>query len=319
MSNRHSKLYDFFFCDYCRIIENIIVLFGVIFFIYVLYKAFSNKQSDFKILFKVMINVMICAILSILGYLINWQVEVEKNEERELLFGESDGFVCILQSIFLTYFQTARESLLTNLTVIVFLNYKGYNVEQTKFKLYVFLYSYGIPFISNIICLSCKGFGENDLFCFTNKKDFGRYFGIIHFSYLIFLLLVNLSLVLYIIINDHKHNKNYQDWLDDENSSKQIKFINSSLKKIIFYPFAQIFALIFPMIYRIGNNSKNINTSIRWAMIAAIGNSCSAVLYTLIFFISNKKTLVLEASSNSINNGEEKKSNNIDNIELLEN
>ena len=300
MSNKHSTFYNFFFSDYCRLIENIIVLIGIIFFVFVLYKAFSNKRSGFKILFIVMLNVMICANLSILGYLINWKVDVG-NDQRELLFGEKNGFTCILQSIFLTFFQTARESFLTNLTVIVLFDYKGYDVEKIYFRLYVFLYSYGIPFISNIICFSFKGFGENDLFCFTNKENFGRAFGILHFSYLIFLLIVNQILVLYIIINDYKHSKNYEDWLDDEKSSKQIGIINSSLKKIIFYPLAQIFALIFPMIYRIGNNAENIKTSIIWAKIAAIGNSLSAILYTLIFFISNKMTFEeeFEGSINS--------------------
>ena len=314
MSNQHSTLYNFFFSDYCRIIENIIVLIGIIFFIFVLYKAFSNKRSGFKILFIVMLNVMICANLSILGYLINWKVDAGNNQ-RELLFGKKNGFICILQSTILTFFQTARESFLTNLTVIIFFDYKGYDVEKIHFKLFVFLYCYGIPFISNIICLSFDGYGENDLFCFTKGNNFGKAFGILHFSYLIFLLIVNQILVLYIIINDYKHSKNYEDWLDDEKSSKQIGIINSSLKKIIFYPLAQIFALIFPMIYRIGNSSENIKTNIIWAQIAAIGNSLSDILYTLIFFISNKMTFEKESEYN-INNEEDNK--NI-NIELYEN
>ena len=127
MSNNHSKFYNFFFSDYCRFFENIIVLIGIIFFIFVLYKAFSNKRSGFKILFIVMLNAMICANLSILGYLINWKIDVGNNQ-RELLFGKKNGFSCIVQSIFLTFFQTARESFLTNLTVIVLFDYKGYDV-----------------------------------------------------------------------------------------------------------------------------------------------------------------------------------------------
>ena len=312
MSEEHSKLYYFLIADYCRIIVNILVLFGFIFFIIVLYKAFSKKESEFKLLFILMINVMICALLSILGYVFNWTIKYENKDEnknekgRVLLFGDEDGFLCKAQSFFLTYFQTARESLLTSLTIIVFFNYKEHDVEKTKYKILIFLFCYGIPFISNIICFIFDGFGENDLFCFTKLEKFGKIFGIIHFLYLITLLVINLGLVSSIIYMDYRQGKKYENWLVDDKSSK-FAIINSSLKKIIFYPIAQIFALIFPSIYRIGNNSEKVGTSMKWAKIAAIGNSLSAVLYTLIFIISNNMVLEKDNKENNISKPSENK------------
>ena len=95
---------------------------------------------------------------------------------------------------------------------------------------------------------------------------------------------------------DYKQGKDFEDWLVDEKSSKFV-IINSALKKIIFYPIAQIFALIFPSIYRIGNK---VGSSVNWAKTAAIGNSLSAVLYTLFFIISNNMVLDKDNKTNSI-------------------
>ena len=225
MSENHSTLYLFFFADYCRIIVNILVFFGFIFFIIVLYKAFSKKKSEFTLLFIVMINVMICAILSILGYVFNWGIKKEGNIGSVLLFGSENGFLCRIQSFFLTFFQTARESLLTSLTIIVFFNYKEHNVEKTKYKILIFLFCYGIPSISNILGFIFDGFGKNELFCFTGPKNYGKKFGIIHFLYLILLLFSKLVLVLSIIIMNYKQGKNYEDWLMDDKSSKFIIII----------------------------------------------------------------------------------------------
>ena len=291
MALKHSRLYYFFLADYCRITVNILVLIGFILFIIVLYKAFSKKKSDFKLLFIVMINVMICALLSIIGYIFNWKIK-DGNDERVLLFGDEDGFLCRIQSIFLNYFQTARESLLTSLTIIVFFTYKEHNVEKTKYKILIFLFCYGIPFASNILCFIFDGFTENDLFCFTRLSGFGKALGIIHYLYLIALALLNLSLVSSIIIMDYKQGKKFEDWLVDEKSSK-CAIINPALKKIIPYPFAQFTALTFPIIYRVGNK---VGSSVKWAKIAAIGNSLAAVFYTLIFFYFNK--IVLDKDNN---------------------
>ena len=159
---------------------------------------------------------MICALLSIIGYIFNWKYKDENKQKRVLLFGDEDDFLCKIQSIFLNYFQTARESLLTSLTIIVFFSFKNYNIEKMRFKILIFIFCYGIPFISNIICFISDGFAENDLFCFTRLKCFGKTFGIIHYLYLIFLSLSNLALVISIIILDHKQGKDYADWLIDE-------------------------------------------------------------------------------------------------------
>ena len=298
MSEKHSKLYYFFLADYGRITVNILVLIGFILFIIVLYKAFSKKTSGFKLLFIVMINVMICALLSIVGYIFNWKIK-DENDERVLLFGDKDGALCIIQSLFLNFFQTARESLLTSLTIIVFFTYLEHNVEKTKYKILIFLFCYGVPFASNILCLICDGFTENDLFCFTKVKGFGKTFGVIHYLYLIALALLNLGLVSSILIMDYKQGKKFEDWLDDEKGSKCCcVFIDPLLKKIIPYPFAQFAALTFPIIYRVGNKAGN---SVKWAKIAAIGNSFAAVFYTLIFFYFNKIVLDKDSKENNLN------------------
>ena len=311
MSEKHSKLYYFFFSFYGRITINALVLIGFILFIIVLYKAFSKKTSDFKLLFILMINVMICTLLSIIGYIFNWKVK-DENDHRVLLFGNEDGFLCRIQSIFLNCFQTARESLLTSLTIIVFFTFKEHNVEKTQYKVLIFLFSYGIPLTSNIICFIFDGFAENDLFCFTRLKGFGKTFGIIHYFYLIALALCNLCLVSSILIMDYKQGKELEDWLVDEKSSK-CAILDPSLKKIIPYPFAQFVALIFPIIYRVGNKVGN---SVKWAKIAAIGNSFAAILYTLIFFYFNKMELDKnDSNENSINKKYETQELNRLNIE----
>ena len=312
--SKHSKSYYFFVADYCRIIVNILILLGIIFFVILLYNAFSKKRTNFNFLFKVMIHVMVCALLSIIGYLFNWTIkEKNNNEERTLLFGNEDDFLCKIQSIFLSYFQTTRESLLTSLTIIVFFSFKEYNIEKNKFKILIFIFCYGIPLISNSISLFFDGFGKNDLFCLTKLKKFGKTFGIIHFFYLILLLLINFALVLYIIYMDYKQGKEYEDWLVDEDNKSQLDIMNKSLKKIVFYPIAQIFSLIFPFIYRIGINSEKVGTNIKWAKISAIGNSFAGVLYTFIFIISNSIVLIKSTIEKNIN----KESENLISAELV--
>ena len=96
---------------------------------------------------------------------------------------------------------------------------------------------------------------------------------------------------------DYKQGKKMEAWLLDEKSSKCV-FIDPLLKKIIPYPFAQFAALTFPIIYRVGDKAGN---SVKWARIAAIGNSLSAVFYTLIFFYFNKIILDKDSKENSLN------------------
>ena len=242
-----------------------------------------------------MIQAIICALLSIIGYIFNWKVK-DGNDIRVLIFGKA---LCKLQSIFLNYFQKTRESLLTSLTIIVFLQYKEHNVEKMIYKILIYCFCYGIPSISNIICFICDGFTENDLFCFTRVKGFRKVFGIIHYLYLIALALCNLTLVFIIVYMDYKHGKTFEDWLDDEKGSKCCCiFIDPLLNKIIPYPFAQFAALTFPIIYRVGDKA---GSSVKWAKIATKGNSSTAVIYTLIFFYFNKIVWDKGSKKNSLN------------------
>ena len=299
MGEEHTDLYYFFFADFCRITINIIVFFGLILFIFVLYKAFSNKDSKFTFIFIIMINVMICSILSILGYIFNWKVV--KNEGRELLFKDDLYFLCQFQSILLTYFQTVRESLLTSLTIIVIFDYLGKNIKKI-FKILLFIFCYGIPFISNIICFCLDGFGETDLFCFTDSNNFGRSFGILHFGYIFLLILSNIILCIIILIMDYKQGKSNKVWLNLDNSQNKESGCNISpeVRKIAFYPVAQIICLFFPITYRIGNNSKAVEENILLAQITAIGNSLSSILYALIFIITNKKIFWKKKEMNNL-------------------
>ena len=293
MLEKHSKVYYFFLADGCRITINILVLIGFILFIIVLSKAFNKKKKDFNLLFIVMIQVIISALLSIIGYIFNWKVK-DENDIRVLMFGKA---FCKVQSIFLNFCQTTRESLLTSLTIIVFLKYKEYNIEKIIYQILIYFFCYGIPSISNIICFICDGFAENDLFCYTRVKGFGKVFGIIHYLYLIALALCNLTLVFIIIYMDNKHDKQFENWLNDEKKCCCF-FIEPLLNKIIPYPFAQFAALTFPIIYRVGDKA---GSSVKWAKIAAIGNSSTAVIYTLIFFYSNKIVLDKGSKKNSLN------------------
>ena len=321
MTEDHSKLYYFFLADECRITINFLVFIGFILFIIVLYKAFNKKKLNFNLLFIVMINVMVCALLSIIGYIFNWKIK-DEHGDRVLLFGKA---LCKTQSFFLNYFQTTRESLLTYLTIVVFLKYKKYEVETIKYIILMILFCYGIPSISNIISFIFDGFTENDLFCFTKVEGFGKTFGKIHYIYLSILTLINLTLVISIFLMDCKEGKKLENWLDDdssniadeledsanfENNREEIEktkfskcckciYIDPLLKKIIPYPIAQAIALTFPIIYRVGNKAGN---SVKWAKTAAIGNSSSAVLYTLIFFYFNKMVLDKENKDNKKNN-----------------
>ena len=95
---------------------------------------------------------------------------------------------------------------------------------------------------------------------------------------------------------DYKQGKKIEVWLVEEKASKCV-FIDHLLKKIILYPFAQLAALNFPIIYRVGNKA---GSSDKWAKIAAIGNSSTAVLYTLIFFYFNQMELDKEKKEKSI-------------------
>lgn len=288
MVEEQSSLYNFFFADFCRTTINALVFIGLILLIIILHKAYTIKNEKFSFVFIIMINVMICAILSIIGYIFNWQIYFDDSSHK-LLFGEVDGFLCRFQTFILGYFQTTRESLLTSLTIVIFCDYHEINIEEKKiFKYFIFILSYGIPLISNIIFLSIGGYGEMDLFCFTNSETIGKISVFLHLLYLILLILSNIVLVIIIVVKDKKQDNSNQDWLNETDSIKG--FQDSSVQKIAFYPIAQIICLILPITYRIGNSFGIVKTNLILAQITAIGNSLSSVLYALIFLITNRMT-----------------------------
>ena len=200
-----------------------------------------------------MINVMISSILSPLGYLLNWKINKENSKEKEILFGESMGFLCQSQSFILAFYQSTRETFLTLLTTIVFINYiTQNNAINTKlmFKIIILLIGYGISFIANLIYSLVGAFGESHLFCFTMLDTSGStsICGTIHFTYIFILLILSLFFALYIIIIDCS-NKDDNLWTYD-NKEEGKCCMNSELKKIIFYPIDQIFSMSFIFYYR---------------------------------------------------------------------
>ena len=316
-TEHHSKFWKYFFSDGYRIAINIFTSIGIILFIIVMYLTYSRKkESNFKLIFIIMINVMISGILSPLGYLLNWKVENENTKQKELLFGDSDGALCQIQSFILAFFQSSRETFVTFLTFIVFVNYfksKNLNVDKLVYKVIVQAIGYGIPLIANFTYSLIGAFGESHLFCFTKLDTSGvtSICGTIHFTYIFVLLLLSLFFILYIIIKD-LCCKTYDPWTDDDNGDeKQKGCMNSELIKIIFYPIAQIFSMSYIFYYRFRdyfiNEVKNSNTV---AGTAAVINAISSIIYTLIFIFSNnifachKKRLTNEEIENAINKTE---------------
>ena len=161
-----SDIYQFFFADKYRIIVNIILFLAIISFGMLIYLIYSRKNSSFNIIFKIMLNVLISALLSGIGYLFNW-----KNYEKKNLIFEN-GIMCTIQSVTLGLFQTSRESFLVVLSFLIFLNYKNpnFNIDKKKIliTIMIYLFGYGIPLIANIIYISIGGYGKSHLFCFTN-------------------------------------------------------------------------------------------------------------------------------------------------------
>lgn len=296
-----SKLSEYLFSDGYKIGINIITTIGIILFIIVIYITYSNrkKTTNFKLTYIIMINVMISGILSPLGYLLNWKIEKKNSTEKELIFGDSDGFLCQSQSFILSFFQSSRETFLTLLLFVIFLNFftsKNLNMNKLIYKILIHVIGYGIPFIANLIYLIIGVFGESHLFCFTklNKGDITTICGTIHFIYILVLVILSICFLLYIIIKECCYKKK-DLWNDDENEN--IGCMNSDLSKIIFYPIAQILSMNFIFYYRFkdfymsDNNDKTEiekkNYFTKVAGIAAVINAISSIMYTLIFIFSN--------------------------------
>jgi len=137
---------------------NVLVFFGLVIFIFIIYKAISNKEekSEFKFLFVILVDAMICTLLSVVGYLFNWKIEI--NNESKLLF--ESRILCRIQSIFLIHFLTTRENLLLYLTIIILL----YCLEKEFQKKKVFQWGFlilchVIPILSCISCIIFGGYG----------------------------------------------------------------------------------------------------------------------------------------------------------------
>jgi len=291
-----SEIYQFFFAGGYRITVNIILFLSIISFGIFIYLVCSKKNSSFNIIFRIMLNVLISALLSGIGYLFNWKKN-EGIDEINLIF-END-FVCKMQSITLGLFQTSRESFLVSLSFLIFLNYKNPNINIDKNKKFIeiviYLFGYGIPFISNIIYIIIEGYGKSDLFCFTIKKkndndnDIGNYISIIHYTYIIILVILNFCFTFYIISHEVccKNNEENDLWGEEDN----IACFNPLLKRLIFYPFAQIISLSGPLYYRImsiiHNNDKPKYIMEDPAGICAILNCFSSFIHTFIFALSN--------------------------------
>ena len=76
-----SVITQFFYADIYRAIVNIILFLAIILFVIFIYLVCSRKISSFNIIFKIMLNVMISALLSGIGYLFNWK-NYDKNDNK---------------------------------------------------------------------------------------------------------------------------------------------------------------------------------------------------------------------------------------------
>jgi len=273
-----SVLTQFFFANNSRIIVNIILFFAIILFVIFIYLVCSRKNSSFNIIFKIMLNVMISALLSGIGYLFNW-----KNFEKDnsLIFG--GDIICSIQSVTLGLFQTSRESFLVLLSFLIFLNYKNPNINFDNHKklieIMIYLFGYGIPLIANIIYIIKGVYGKNDLFCFTDND----LISIVHYTYIIILVILNFFFTFYIISHEVCCKSKENDaWEEEENAS----CFNPLLNRLIYYPFAQIISLSGPIYYRIKfiSRQKSLEDA---AGICAVLNCLSTFLHTFIFALSN--------------------------------
>jgi len=283
-----SEIYQFFFADGYRITVNIILFLSIISFGIFIYLVCSKKNSSFNIIFRIMLNVLISALLSGIGYLFNWKKN-EGNGEINLIF-END-IVYKMQSVTLGLFQTSRESFLVSLSFLIFLNYKNPNINIDKNKKFIeimiYLFGYGIPLIANIIYIIIGGYGKSDLFCFTEKSDNGNLISIIHYTYIIILVILNFFFTFYIISHEVccKNNEENDLWGEEDN----ISCFNPLLNRLIYYPLGQIISLSGPLYYRI---MSIIYEGFEYNMkdpagICAILNCFSSFIHTFIFALSN--------------------------------
>ena len=303
-----SKAFNFFFADYYRIAIIILTVLGILIVSAILTKTFlikKKQKNKFKLVFIVMINVMITAVLETVSYSLNWII-TDKNNKKTLLFGKSNEFFCQAQGFSLTFFQSSCEIFVTLISIITFISFKledDFNIDESKLSLIVIsLIGYLIPLIESIIYLVNDGYGRSHSYCFskikTKKEDekeidpndlkLSEICGAIHYSLLISLILISTFFISYLIISTTCRNKNINDvdlWIKDEYNKKYC--IHPMLKKIIFFPIAQFFIMSVQFIYRYINYFSDYEIVEKFARPAAVVNSFSSIIYSLIFAISN--------------------------------
>lgn len=290
-----SYLKYFFFADGYRTTIMVLLIFGLIFFLSIIYVTWK-AHLRFSLIFIVMINAMISGIISPLGYFFNWVIDdPNDSSKRVLLFGESDGFWCQFQAFTLATFQCSRESFVTLIMVISFLKvrFPDMNISSTKINIIVVLFfGYVIPASEVLIFMKLHVWGQSHLFCFTGMVT-GEYrdnivtCGLIHFLYIVVLIIISNLFILDILIRVNRMRKNYIDRNSDPDAGTNgCICCDPLLKKLIFYPLAQIVSMSLPITYRILDwfvKGEHPNPSGP----AAIMNAISSFIYTAIFFFSN--------------------------------
>ena len=241
-----------------------------------------------------MLNVMITAILEPVSYVLNWVV-VDENNEKKLLFGKEDGILCQAQSFSICLFQSSREIFVTLISIVSFISFKcesDINVDDSRLSVIIVLLSgYLIPFIESSIYIINGGFGQSHSFCFTKvegtyeETKFSKLCGTIHFSFVVILVITSIFFISYLIIKNTCCNAESEGnlWGNDDTEDY---CISPNLKKIIFFPIAQIITMSLPVVYRFMDYIKKIDSGFI-AGPAAVMNSVSSILYTLVFAISN--------------------------------
>ena len=282
-----SVVSEFFIADYWRITIVILDIIAIILFLFVIGKTLS-KPRKIKLMYIVMINVMITAIINSIGFLLNWVVD------HKLLFGDENGFVCQSQAFILFFTHTSRETFVTLISIISFISFKfgdSFSINHKKLSIIIaLLIGYLIPLIADIIYLKLKVFGQSHLICFTRREDEPKsnICGIIHSIYILFLGIISLILISYLVIKTTNCNKKQDNdsWINDD---EEKQCMNPNLKKIIFFPLAQICMNIISVIYRISESIKGHDNAIFrvFARMTGILSSVTSILYILIFAITN--------------------------------
>ena len=292
----NSTIYNFFLADGWRITIIILIIIATILFLFVLIKTLS-KSKKYTLVYKVMLNVMITAILNAVVLILNWVIYDDNNNDNKitsdennngtLLFGNETDFLCQFQAGSISATVTARETFVTLISVLSFISFKfGEDLYLYKSKLgliLVLFIGYLIPIIGNIIYYFTGSFGKTQYFCFIKNKLLVT----IHLSYMLFLLIISIIFITYLIIKTscHKIETEYEGWINDK---AEKNCINPILKKIIFFPIAQVFTNCLTLTFRFVDHyigSKDYSKLL--ARPAALVNSVSSILYTLVFAITN--------------------------------